>query len=747
MRATAACLALLIAAVRGLDLRGTLPVDANTDHNGDDLSVFPQSNHDGWVNPEDLPPMPQCIAQQDQSSWLSAITQCTTKRCTSHFGIICTHHQWLTQLSCLSTAFSPDVLDRYIPYCARSILAHAQLYHWIHATTGRTWLSHVGDAIGLQDLSPASLDQGFAAIETTDKAPTCLIGAISARSEESFQGVMASCGFTSTTQHTGNAARPWEYSESQRSIIALDYETAGYNAIGRHIRDGDYFDKECFCNAFTLNLENEPCSASGQLDVTKERLWISATCGPASLPQHWADSLKTTQYAYIPIERWHWPQCVADMPKQVTELPDQCATDACDLDVSGYCKVRRAIDRACVCRSISYDSCGGSCHLFENRMDYLKWLHDLCSDVQGWHGLPDNWRQLAVPSPSEMVPWRWTVKPSNDSYRHPGDSGLMKPSYPSAWNLGSSALVNIATFLAAFRSKQTYASRPRIAQESPWSSHPQFCVMKATLIAGLHILTNWINSLIVQSSPRYYDVPAFQLTLLWSSMPRFSWVLLGIVLVAPQHSGTIKESAAATILYAECITQSLSLYYMFKTVSYGLQHDSYLGALVGADRGDMATIMYAGALMWVFLIGAALIQLCLSEEKIVGDGVTGSGDPAGRPSPSPSPPAKRERSEQTPLAGSDPTLGDRHSAGASVRVYGTFSAQQSEDHPPPASEQPYKSPYTTAVIFMFLLWAAQWLFWGGFVGLAAEEYCLPNLKLLTAVWAAASWVSVDIIRM
>lgn len=101
----------------------------------DDIAAI-QKNFHGWVNPEDLVPMPQCIAQQDQSAWLKAMTACTHTRCTSHFGFICTHHQWLTELSCLSTEFSPSAIQDYLPYCTRSILAKAQLYHWIRNVTG-----------------------------------------------------------------------------------------------------------------------------------------------------------------------------------------------------------------------------------------------------------------------------------------------------------------------------------------------------------------------------------------------------------------------------------------------------------------------------------------------------------------------------------------------------------------------------------------------------------------------------------
>ncbi|KAH7398133.1 hypothetical protein BKA64DRAFT_754045 [Cadophora sp. MPI-SDFR-AT-0126] len=94
-----------------------------------------------------------------------------------------------------------------------------------------------------------------------------------------------------------------------------------------------------------MDQKKEPCPEPGQIDLTEEHLWINATCGSTSLPDKWMDILKTRGFARIPIDDWHWPICVAYMPKLVMELPDRCATDACEIDSSGYCKVKRAIDR------------------------------------------------------------------------------------------------------------------------------------------------------------------------------------------------------------------------------------------------------------------------------------------------------------------------------------------------------------------------------------------------------------------
>ncbi|KAJ3535026.1 hypothetical protein NM208_g7299 [Fusarium decemcellulare] len=488
--------AVLTAGVFGVAVAG-LPHDANERADGDEL-VMIQKNFHGWVNPEDLAPMPQCIAQQDQSGWLRIMTECTRLRCTSHFGVICTHHQWLTQLSCLSTGFSPNAIKSYLPYCSRSILAKAQLYFWVRDTTGRAWLVDVGDANGLQNLSPVSLARGYANVDTTHKAPACLTRSASTSSAESFQHALGSCGFTSTTQHNGNAARPWEYNKSLRSMTTLSFDTVGYNLTGGNIG---------------------PAMLSVGWDRLDEgAVVVQRHLRAASLPDNWTAPLKIMGFTYIPVPDWRWPMCVSDMPRQVTELTDQCATDACQLDPDGYC---------------------------QTRIDYVEWLHDLCGDVHGWDGLPANWRELAVLLPREMIPWRWSVKPTDasniSSVLPPGpqESGWKCPL--NEWKLGSIVLASTAGLLAVFLVRGRGDRRSH-----PYQLHWLF---GGILIASPQLLANWINGRIVQSTPGYESVPVFQLMLLWCSLPRLDWVT--IFPAGARHDEASHLSSVAPPLVAE----------------------------------------------------------------------------------------------------------------------------------------------------------------------------------------------------
>jgi hypothetical protein len=652
--------------------------------------------------------MPQCIAQQDTSSWLGAMTKCTSKQCTRHFGVFCTHHQWLTQLTCLNTELSADVLKPYLPFCSRSVLAKAQLLEWIHATTGRTWLVDVGDGIGLQYLSPSSLTEGHASVDVTSKAPTCLTDSTSAHSNEQFQHVMASCGFTAYTEHTGNAARSWEYSESLGFMTALDSETAGYDLTSDWLPYGNYFDKHCFCESFSVHFADEPCLDWG-LTLTKERLWLYATCGSKSLPTNWKADLKTTEFDYIPTKEWQWPTCVNDMPKKVLKLHDQCMTDACDTDAHGYCEVERAVDRSCFCRSIEYDTCKGLCHEFETRMDYVQWLHGLCGDVEGWNGLPKHWRELAGPTSLDMIPWSWTLKNAKRSCHF------------AEWKIAGLVMINAAALVAAM-----YASGPE-TRSSPVFEYvrdyvPRSWIGRALMIVALHVAANFANAAITQSVWGYENVPTIQLVLIWCSLPRSTW----IPLLRAMTFDTIASSVCS-----ETILQLLSSFTMVATVRYGWEHNFYNNGMERLATSSSAQLMYAGALMWLVIV---IIALVLVLQTMRGSNArTANGTRKSHQNRSATVSSTEEllapfnehwswleetvvlrwlklhrETEHTPLMSE---------TGLGYMGYGTLPATYTQPIVLIVKKSTVRL-YLIVTISSMLLWIAQWVFWAGFIGLS-----------------------------
>lgn len=675
--------------------------------------IGPLVNRNGWVNPEDLASMPQCIAQQDHTEWLNAMTRCTHRQCTRHFGVICTHHQWLTELSCLSIGFSPSLISMYLPFCSRSILAKSQLIHWIRTITGRTWLVEVGDTNGLYSPSPMSLAGGYTTVGVISKAPTCLVESIFDPSAETFQHVIASCSFTSDTQHTGNAARPWEYRESQHTMVALDFETAGYDLTGYRVAYGDYLDKRCFCEMYRTGMSTEPCLESG-LSLTRERLWLNATCGPQTLPADWTKGLQTTTYAYIPMENWRWPDCVTDMPNEVIGLVDRCTTDACELDAEGYCNIRRAVDRACFCRSMSYERFQGPCHKFEARINLVGWLQNVCGEVAGWHGLPKHWRQLAAPTTTEMIPGQFIITPSNPGPRHSRSASMCTS---TKWKLGFLVLINLATLFAGL-----YSQTARHNHECP-----QSWLLHGLAIAALQFAANWINAALVQATAGYESVSTVQLSLLWCTIPRLTWLTMLFVIRRPFQRASLHT--VWSFVFAEVILQALSARPMMQTINYGLQHRFYSNGMARLEGVPASQYVYLGAAMWlVVMVVTSALLLQAAHQTIFQPEPQASGL---------SPPitAKNFMSaineqwvkfeemlahcwlhgscegEERPLA---------YGSCQAYAGYGTIPTDDQE-HNISLLERRVVRLALIAGIGMLLLWIAQWIFWTGFILLSLNE--------------------------
>lgn len=672
----------------------SVPVPAD---DGDPLTI--RRNYAGWVNPEDLMPMPQCVTEQDETKrekWLELMTKCTSKRCTSRFGAICTHHQWLIHLSCLASEFSPDAIEPYVPYCSRSILAKAQLYHWIRSTTGRTWLVDVGDANELEVLSPASLVDGYASMNVIHKAPVCLKKSHSTPSMESFGYVMQSCAFTGYTEHAGNTARPWEYQQSLRSIVPLASDTVGYDLTGTSLEHGSYFDKECFCSFFAAALGQEPCLAYPGPDLTRERLWLDATCGEDSLPHDWRESLQLFGYEYLEPSKWFWPLSTTSLPRRVMELPDTCATHACHLDSQGYCEVAPAIDMTCACSNISYSDCQGSCRYFENRIDYVNWLNDLCGYMEDWHGLPTTWWRLAAPSARDMIPWRWLRKQNDDS-----DSTDQCAS--EKVKLLSIALLNVASLLAVFIGKGYLITST--AAKYFLNAHWCDAYVRGVLIAAPQILANIIIGVLMQRAVGYQDTPVLEAMLLWCTMPQLGWLAM---FVTGAHEIELMDfSSALSFLTAEIILQAFCLYSMLTTVIYGLSHNLYFADWANAERGQSARAMYVGALLWLIVfilwIRKAIIALRSWAAESDADAISTHSGTAKSSTSWPSTAATRG-SEAAPLTKSTSS------------TYGTVPTQR---RPTMTSSRVLSQTYTTIFVTTLLLWVSRWLFWIGFIGISS----------------------------
>lgn len=245
----------------------------------------------------------------------------------------------------------------------------------------------------------------------------------------------------------------------------------------------------------------------------------------------------------------------------INRAADECSTQACGIKSSGYCEISRAIDRACYCRHISYESCGDLCQSFETRIDYVNWLQYVCGDLQNWHGFPGDWRHLAAPTAVDMIPWKWTIKPFVNSIPHRGSFDAAEECSSNAGKLGSIALVHAATILAAL-------CLPGLGLRHNYAVS---WILKGMIIAGSQLLANAINAVLIQQTPGYEDAPIVDLVLLWCSIPRITWVIFVLIGLKPLNE--VNFDTIRSILFSEIVLQGLSSYYMMNTIDYGRAHN------------------------------------------------------------------------------------------------------------------------------------------------------------------------------
>jgi hypothetical protein len=156
--------------------------------------------------------------------------------------------------------------------------------------------------------------------------------------------------------------------------------------------------------------------------------------------------------------------------------------------------------------------------------------------------------------------------------------------------------------------------------------------------------------------------------------------------------------------------------------------------------------MYAGALLWLVIIAAALVQLMMA--------FRGMNTAAGSDSSALS--NWREREQITPTIAAEmaaqlsehcalrgETLGRQREDSTN---YGTVLVKLPEQH---ISGTALVELYIDAVYIMLLLGVAQWLFWSGFASGSSDEYVsshttyiyqltrfrlyIPNIKIITIV--------------
>jgi hypothetical protein len=137
-------------------------------------------------------------------------------------------------------------------------------------------------------------------------------------------------------------------------------------------------------------------------------------------------------------------------------------------------------------------------------------------------------------------------------------------------------------------------------------------VVTALFFLALSLAANFLNALLIRSSPGFGNVSLPDLALLWCSRPRLAWFAALLVFVGKERGEYF--SAGASALISEIVLQSIGAVYLARTVRFAALRSFYpVGqgeAIVAGWRA--AQLMYAGALLWTAAVGAVLFQIVYS---------------------------------------------------------------------------------------------------------------------------------------
>ncbi|KAK4225974.1 hypothetical protein QBC38DRAFT_481728 [Podospora fimiseda] len=310
----------------------------------------------------------------------------------------------------------------------------------------------------------------------------------------------------------------------------------------------------------------------------------------------------------------HFPDSPNALPKEsdsfiagyVDNMENVCGNGQCQdylvNAVKGGARVARTggylYSRARWCRGISYpETCDGMCALSWQRGDLLTWMNETCSPVIGWNGLPSNWTDLVPVLRSDLNPWPWNVTSSD------GEKGRDCPS--SGGLLAAFAAINIAlALLTPISGRRTVIKR--ISFGYLGNLDTQTWLPMGVLIAGLNIMVNFLNAVVIAKTPGYEGVNIKGLGLLWCTRPRLAWIVVALVPWGGKEG--LYLSSAASSLTAEVIMQLVSAYVFGHVANYGRKQRFYKvkHGLGDTKLGRYGLTMYAGAAMWLAVVIFAL---------------------------------------------------------------------------------------------------------------------------------------------
>ena len=556
-----------------------------------------------WVFQDDFPLVPICMVMGDNSTGdcpdvMDLFLKCSSEQCTKSLFGGCMETAVLTDEACICQHYSSNTC---VHSCPGEVKRH-QYSDWLNVVC-----AHLPGWTGLSsDWNVLS-----SPLEVLD------VGSIEWDHKSGYEQYLESPTYTYTYRPPLCAN---EHCSAFDNCLANGSVVSATDMDGGFDNNTLYLDQSCFC---THTFDDFPYVCTGcdsDYDRTALLGWYNATCSNATgfpnMPADWASQLLFFTDNNIIQSNFSWPKCLGEAActPGLNDTEVSCTSTRCQMDDTGNCTATLSVDRSCFCQDLSYDiSCSGSCSLSWERKEKLQWLNQTCSSAPSWAGLPSNWTSLLNIQEDELLPWHWGVQIIESSTNITDSTGAPHSQHicPStAAKLGAYAAVNVAiAFLVPILGRRTVINRLTFGLcGKPWS---RMWPLTGAISNGLQLGSNLINAYYVKSVPGFEKVPIRELTLLWCTRPRLAWLIVALLPI--QANEAMYFSVVASTLSAEIILQMLGSVYMGTAANYGRRQHFYIaGHLAKAPDGTNAQIMYAGALLWLVVIGYAILRAASS---------------------------------------------------------------------------------------------------------------------------------------
>lgn len=425
------------------------------------------------------------------------------------------------------------------------------------------------------------------------------------------------------------------------------------------------------------------------------------------------------------------------------------------------------------------------------------------STAANWTSSWLDYRNLSDTAYIQLFPWAWDVQlnatelANGTANRTVNDAFQVLEQCPSVQSaLLSFAIVNLVVFVASIVTANRKVTHHMTCKCCGGPKGGTCWPLMAILSVAFNLAANVVNAFLTKATPGYHHVPLVPLILLWCTRPRLAWFVIILVWITKKRNWdqTLYLDSAVAALMAEVILQITGAVYMGISVNHARVYGFYRADRVKyTPHGTDALIMYYGALLWTASVGIAIVGAIIIYTPVGGivrsaviavaqfvekwsvlaavylwAGIRGLlillvmlgywciNYPIKLYNWQSQWPRRKERPKPRKanfLAWFKPSIPEKYQASAlaNTNEQGAEEVPAQED----SETRPKIAEYIAEMrlrpnlfgqlnlLFFFLLlpFVGQWIFWVGFVRMAQDLYCPPEIWSLTAVWSGFSLIA------